>query len=260
MNAVVIALHDGGFDMQSALFPDLAADPAIASRLIGGPVPKAFRVPVWAFAIKTTEGWVLVDTGGGMLMGPGFGGVAGALSQAGIAAAQIGRVYLTHLHGDHCGGLLTADGEAAFPAARLALSMAELDCWTSVPVPAPMADIARDAIRALAPYAGRIDAAHSGTRIGTARAIDAAGHTPGHMAWAFENAGVIAVGDILHLPQVQISQPGWGCVWDMDPVAATATRHRIIAMARQSGAALLCGHAGRVALGVSPADGAAQDG
>jgi len=251
VTAAVIPLLDGGFDMETALFPDLAANPAQAVRLLGGPVPQTIHVPVWAFAIGTPDGWVLVDAGGGGMMGAGFGGVAGALVQAGIAAARIIRVYLTHLHGDHCGGLLTEDGKAAFPAARVAVPLAEMDYWTDNRA----SDIARDALRALAPYAGRIETARPGDRIGAAYAIDAAGHTPGHMVWALDGANVMAAGDIVHLPQVQIPQPGWGCVWDMDPLAATATRHRIMAMARQTGAALLCGHGGHLASALQPAQG-----
>lgn len=247
MSDRVIPLSDGAFEMDTRLFPGIMAHPETAAALMGlDRLPARVRVPVWAFAIEQPGGPVLVDAGGGAMMGPGFGGVAGVLERERLRADRISRVFLTHLHGDHCGGLLDARGRAAFPNARIALSQGELAFWTGPDVPADLAAIAFDAGRVLAAYRGKIDAVAPGARLDGAEAIDAAGHTPGHLGWAFDGAGVVAGGDIVHVGTVQIARPDWGSDWDMDPAAATATRGRLIDLARHRGADLLCAHGGRI--------------
>lgn len=245
----VIPLLDGAFEMETRLFPQVMAHPHAAAALMGlKTLPLRIDVPVWAFVIETSEGPVLVDAGGGAMMGPGFGAAGPALRAAGFDPAEISRVLLTHLHGDHCGGLLNAGGGATFPNARIALSRKELVFWTGPGVSGDYAAIAADAKNVLDAYRCRIDAVEPGERMGAAEAMDAAGHTPGHLGWGFARAGVIAAGDIIHVGAVQIARPGWGSDWDMDPEAATVSRRRLIALARARGADLLCAHGGRIRL------------
>ncbi|WP_299790507.1 MBL fold metallo-hydrolase [uncultured Marivita sp.] len=244
--SIVIPLHDGGFAMEQSLFPALASQPEEATALIGAPFPSHFDIPVWAFAIQDARGWSLVDTGGGAMMGAGFGGVHTALNAAGINAGDITRIYLTHLHGDHCGGLLDSEESAAFPAARVALPEAERAFWFGPHVPPEMGQIAEDARRALHPYGDRVDPVSPEDLVGAARAIDAVGHTPGHTAWAFEESDLLAVGDILHLAPLQLWRPEIASIWDMDCEAAVATRRAFIRRARKTGATLLCAHGGAI--------------
>ena len=49
-----------------------------------------------------------------------------ALTAAGFDPATVDLVAVSHLHFDHAGGLLTADGESAFPRARV---VAQADEW-----------------------------------------------------------------------------------------------------------------------------------
>ncbi|HEX5466738.1 MAG TPA: MBL fold metallo-hydrolase [Candidatus Limnocylindrales bacterium] len=84
--------------------------------------------------IETPAGRVLVETGAGERLGERKAaqrGVAGpwivpALEAAGFEASSVDVVALSHLHWDHAGGLLRADGGAAFPRARIA---AQADEW-----------------------------------------------------------------------------------------------------------------------------------
>ncbi|WP_306118231.1 MULTISPECIES: amidohydrolase family protein [unclassified Roseitalea] len=240
-----IAIHDMSFGFDPELFAGVRDDPVHAARLLGVDVlPARIDVPVWAYLIVTADGPCLVDTGGGHFMNAGFGGVAAALAARSIAPGDIVRVYLTHLHGDHCGGLLAANGAAAFPNARLALPAAEADCWLGGDVPQPMRAIADEAARAIAPYADRTDRIAPGDRIGQAIAIEASGHTPGHTAWLFERQHALACGDIIHVPAIQLAHPQWSTDWDMDADAARATRLALMRRARQSDLALLTGHGG----------------
>ena len=50
------------------------------------------------------------------------------LEAAGYSADQIDRVVITHMHGDHIGGLLT-DGAPTFPNASYVAGQTEFDHW-----------------------------------------------------------------------------------------------------------------------------------
>jgi glyoxylase-like metal-dependent hydrolase (beta-lactamase superfamily II) len=84
--------------------------------------------------VETPAGRVLVETGIGERMDErhrqqrGVEGVAilPALRSAGFAPDTVDVVAVSHLHFDHAGGLLTADGERAFARARV---VAQADEW-----------------------------------------------------------------------------------------------------------------------------------
>ena len=53
------------------------------------------------------------------------GKIAAELKKNGLAAADVKIILMTHLHRDHYGGLVGADGKAAFPNAEVYVSRAE---------------------------------------------------------------------------------------------------------------------------------------
>lgn len=247
LSNAVTALYDGRFDMGTGLFPDIAKEPLVAKELLGlRAVPNTIDVPVWAFLLRHADHVALVDAGGGALMGPGFGGVRAALAAAGVTSAEIDRVFLSHLHGDHCGGLIGADFTAQYPNARLAIGRAEVAFWTGGQIATDLSAIAQDAQHVLAAYRDRIDLVQPGDRVDGALAIAAAGHTPGHIAWGFDALGAVAAGDIFHVPKIQIAKPHWHNQWDMDATAARESRIRIVSEAIRSAHSLLCGHGGMI--------------
>lgn len=83
--------------------------------------------------IETPAGRVLVETGIGeriddkMRAIRGYDGpwIVPALEQAGFAPGSVDIVAMSHLHFDHAGGLLRADGSRAFPRARIVAQRAE---------------------------------------------------------------------------------------------------------------------------------------
>jgi glyoxylase-like metal-dependent hydrolase (beta-lactamase superfamily II) len=83
--------------------------------------------------IETPAGRVLVETGIGERIDDksramrGYEGpwVVGALEAAGFEPASVDVVAMSHLHFDHAGGLLAADGSRAFPRARIVAQRAE---------------------------------------------------------------------------------------------------------------------------------------
>ncbi len=83
--------------------------------------------------VETPSGRVLVETGIGERVSDkvrhmrGYRGdaVVPALEAAGFDPASIDVVAMSHLHFDHAGGLLRADGSRAFPRARIVAQRAE---------------------------------------------------------------------------------------------------------------------------------------
>jgi hypothetical protein len=54
-------------------------------------------------------------------------------------------------------------------------------------------------------------------------------------------ARAIVLGDVLHCP-VQLEEEEWGCVFDVDPVLARATRERLLDELEGSGTVAAGGH------------------
>jgi glyoxylase-like metal-dependent hydrolase (beta-lactamase superfamily II) len=85
--------------------------------------------------VETPAGRVLVETGIGERVSDkvrqmrGYEGlpIVPAMEAAGFAAQSIDVVAMSHLHFDHAGGLLRADGSKAFPQARIVAQQAEWD-------------------------------------------------------------------------------------------------------------------------------------
>jgi glyoxylase-like metal-dependent hydrolase (beta-lactamase superfamily II) len=83
--------------------------------------------------IETPDGRVLVETGiGDRVTGKirsmrAYEGpwIVPALERAGFDPGSVDAVAVSHLHFDHAGGLLLADGELAFPRARFVAQLAE---------------------------------------------------------------------------------------------------------------------------------------
>ncbi len=139
-----------------------------------------------AFLIDTGNKRILIDAGAGTLFGDCCGHLPETLSAAGYSVDQIDAVLLTHVHGDHSGGL-TRDNKRVFPNADIYMAKQELDYWMSdaekSKAPPSHQSMFIQGRAALAPYlaAGKIK-----TFQGTAelfpgfKTIPAPGHTLGH--------------------------------------------------------------------------------
>src|SRR5688572_24934818 len=62
------------------------------------------QVNFGSFLIREGDTWTLVDTGFGNRPDSRGGALFGELEKAELSPEAIGRVILTHLHGDHLGG------------------------------------------------------------------------------------------------------------------------------------------------------------
>ncbi|MBI2732842.1 MAG: MBL fold metallo-hydrolase [Aquabacterium sp.] len=231
----VTALYDGQINLDGKLLKNTTPEQVqklLARMFRTNPTPTA----VIAFLVNTGNKLVLVDTGAAKVFGPTLGQVLGNLKAAGYDPAQVDTVLLTHLHGDHVGGLLTPEGQPAFPNAQVYAAKADADFWLS---PASLANAPEDKKMffkapqdATAPY---IKAGHFKTFEGTSeiqpgiKPVDEHGHTPGHTGYLFESRGqkLLILGDLVHNAAVQFSQPKVTIEFDNDQAKALATRMKV---------------------------------
>lgn len=169
----------------------------------------------------------LVNTGTELILfdtGLSAEGTGAALAAAGIRPDQIDVVVLTHMHGDHIGGLLT--GEAAtFANARYITGAAEHNYWSGA------ANEGFD--RNVRPFNARMTFLDDGGSVAPGiTAIAAFGHTPGHMAYLLESEGqrLMLTADTANHYIWSLARPDWEVRFDADKTAGAATRKVIFGM------------------------------
>jgi len=172
---------------------------------------------VLAFFVKMKGRGILFDAG------LPDGHIAAELKKNGIAAGDVKTILMTHLHRDHFGGLVDADGKAAFPNATVYVSRAERAYWV---------DKVKDpnVIRALEQYAGRVLEFEPGDKVMPGvKALDTSGHTPGHVSFMLKNGRdkLMILGDLIHFTSIQLPLPEVAVRYDVDPAMAVQARKRI---------------------------------
>lgn len=233
----VTALYDGQINLDAKLLKHTSPDQVqklLARMFRTNPTPTA----VIAFLVNTGNKLVLVDTGAAKVFGPTLGQVLSNIKAAGYDPAQIDTVLITHMHGDHVGGLLTPDGQVAFPNAQVYAAKADADYWLSAEnlakAPEGMKMFFKAPQDATAPY---IKAGHFKTFEGDAelqpgiKPVDEHGHTPGHTGYLFESKGqkLLVWGDVVHNAAVQFPQPKVTIEFDTDQSQALAARLKLFA-------------------------------
>lgn len=190
---------------------------AAASEQANLPVDKAqfYFTPT---VVNTGSELILFDTG---LNGAG---ISSALAAAGYSTDQIDTVVLTHMHGDHIGGLMT-DGAETFANARYVTGATEFDSW----------DMAGNEgfeknVRPLAEKMSFLD--DGGAVASGVTGMAAFGHTPGHFAYMLESEGkqLVLGADFANHYVWSLAYPDWEVRFDRDKAAAAATRRRLLGM------------------------------
>lgn len=233
---LVTALSDGQLAGSLAVLRGIPeADAAALLEAAGRPAPR--QTAVNAFLIHSGGRIALIDTGSADAMGPTLGKLPESLAAAGIEAAAIDTVLLTHMHPDHSNGLADAAGTARFPNAELVLHAAEHAHWHDDAAMARAEPRAREtgfvAARAqAAPYRDRTRLHQGGEVFPGVTAVPLPGHTPGHCGYRIDSgdASLLVWGDIVHIPEVQVPRPEATMVYDIDQAQAAATRRRCFDM------------------------------
>jgi glyoxylase-like metal-dependent hydrolase (beta-lactamase superfamily II) len=200
-----------------------------------------FEHPFIPTLVNTGRQLVLFDTGNGALRREHEqlrsrlpdGHLVERLAQAGYKAEDIDMVVITHGHPDHIGGLTEA-GKPAFPNARYVFGAAEFDFWRRGENVREARKFNRELfMRICEPLADRSSFIKPGDEVVPGiRAVDAAGHSIGMMAYHIESEGkrLLVWADTCIHYVMSIQRPEWQIEVDDDKDKAAATRKRILDM------------------------------
>jgi glyoxylase-like metal-dependent hydrolase (beta-lactamase superfamily II) len=156
------------------------------------------------------------------------------MRQAGYAAGDVDVVAITHGHPDHIGGLMQ-DGKPVFPNARYVFGAAEFDFWKRGENVREARRFNRELfVRIATPLADRATFIKPGDQVVTGiHAIDAAGHSPGMLAFLIESREqrLLNWADTCGHYAIALQRPDIHLDVDDDKEKAVATRRRLLDMA-----------------------------
>jgi len=236
----VTALNDGTIMLNKNLLHHVsksALNSMLDKMFVGNP---AVQTSVNAYLVNTGSHLVLIDTGAAGLFGPTLGKIPENMKASGYYPSEVDTILITHMHGDHVGGLNGADGKPLYPHAKIFVAKAESDFWLSQKnadkadkKDKPFFKMARDAA---APYLaeGRWQTFTGKSELVPGiRAVEAKGHTPGHTAYAVESEGkkLLIWGDIVHFSSIQFTHPGISISFDINQKQAIKTRKSLMELA-----------------------------
>lgn len=230
---VVTALSDGYYDTPLASFTGVTQDQA-AAKLRERFQPAPPRVSINSFLIRNGDRTAIVDTGAGDSMGPTLGILPQTLETIQVAREDIDTVLLTHLHPDHSNGLTGHNGEVFFPNAEVVVGEPDVSFRQDDSIRSRFTEVQQrryfdDARFQIAPYAGRIRDARGEVFPGVT-AVPLPGHTPGHTGYLIQSGteSLLIWGDVCHVQELQLPDPGVSVTFDVDSEAAVRTRRRIL--------------------------------
>jgi len=169
--------------------------------------------------VRAGEDVVLFDTG------LNAAGITAPLASAGISPDEVTVVVITHMHGDHIGGLTGDDGTPTFANARYVTGQVEFDAWAKQENENFAAKVQPLAEKMT--FIGDGDSVVSGIT-----SMAAFGHTPGHMTYMIESGGkqLALIADLANHYVWSLGYPEWEVKFDMDKAKAAATRKRMFDM------------------------------
>ena len=204
--------------------------------------PEKLTVPYTPIVVNTGGKLVVIDTGQGEATFERTKGAAGQfltnLAAAGIDRNAVDTVVISHFHGDHVNGLLTADNKPAFPNAEILVPRVEWAFWTddgemSRAPAGRMQDLFKNNRRVFDVLQRKVTQYEWGKEVAPGvLAVGTPGHTPGHTSYVVSsgNAKVYVQSDVTNVPVLFARRPGWHIVFDQDPKMAEETRRKVYDM------------------------------
>jgi glyoxylase-like metal-dependent hydrolase (beta-lactamase superfamily II) len=202
------------------------------------------RPPFTPVVVNTGSKLVVIDTGLGPLLYEQSKGAVGQF-QTNLAAAGIDRnavdvVMISHFHGDHINGLLTADSKLAFPNAEIMVPAVEWKYWTdegnmSKASGTPLEGNFKNVRRVFGALNNKVTQYEAGKEpVPGITAMATYGHTPGHVSYVVASGSdrvMVQVDITAHVALLFVRNPGWHLSGDMDGPMAEQTRRKIYDMA-----------------------------
>lgn len=196
--------------------------------------PANFEIAFAPVVVNTGPELVLFDTGNGAGRRPKAGRTAATLAKAGYSPEQIDVVVLTHFHPDHIGGMMEG-GKPAYPNARYITGETEYNFWSPKEMAeGKLARVGKLVQSNVVPFAEKMSFLKPDGAIAPGiTAINAFGHTPGHMAYHIESQGrrLLLWADTTNHYVASLQRPDWHVRFDMDKAAAAQTRKTLLGMA-----------------------------
>jgi len=216
-----------------------------------------------AYLVNTGSKLVMIDSGAGKLFGPTLGNLLASLRAAGYQPEQVDEIYITHMHGDHVGGLMQGD-QRAFPNAVVRADKRDADFWLSQAnldaAPEGAKDFFRGAMASINPYiaAGKFQPFDGGGELVPGiTAVSTYGHTPGHTMYLVQSKGekMAVLGDLMHVASVQFVDPSVTIQFDSDSKQAAVQRKKVYADSAKQGIWLAVAHISFPGIGHIRSDG-----
>ncbi len=202
--------------------------------------------------IETPSGRVLVETGIGERVdektrtmrtyeGPW---IAAALETAGFLPETVDVVAMSHLHFDHAGGLLRADGSRAFPHARIVAQRAEWEVALG-DNPRLVASYVQPELRLVESWGRQGWADGEREVMPGVSVVPTGGHSTGHQAVVVRGGGrhgrtLAFFGDLLMRPWA--ANPRWVTAFDDFPLDSVVRKAELFAQAADEGWTVVLSH------------------
>jgi glyoxylase-like metal-dependent hydrolase (beta-lactamase superfamily II) len=212
----------------------------------GGAPADHFEFSIQPLLVHAGVHVLLFDTGAGAF----FGDIAGKLPESMMAAGEkpagVTDIFISHAHGDHVGGLVTATGALAFPNATIHISAPE---WTwlsglkedeaknfGIQQVSVLVSVIKPKVVPFEPGAVLLP--------GIVKAVELKGHTPGHSGYLIGAGGdsVLLFGDAMHSYVVSVRKPSWQVAFDGNHELGATTRVALVKRSAASGQRLYGEH------------------
>ncbi len=202
--------------------------------MMNGTMPNGtFANATNAFLVRDAERIILIDAGWGKKLFL-------HLEKLGITPEDIDVVLITHMHGDHIGGMML-NGQLTFPNAEIYIPEEEYHYWTDDDKMNAIPENNRKAFKAsrevIRAYGDRVKTFQPDNMDNPSEPIlpgiipiAAYGHTPGHTMYLLTSGQdkLLVWADLTHAMAIQMPYPQIAVTYDINPEDAINSRKKVL--------------------------------